>query len=157
MTRPQFFSFEPPVFMEPHAALSLHTCTIVALCLLQQCVVTPPRLDGKVLPSLVFLPELMFQSFYAKIEIWPEKQSEASALSRPVVLPVVLIRDPSQFLFFSSCLRTSTSVHLFLTLPSFQYLCLDGGHVGGFLCDQIKKCLGLFPLAAPSGTGSFCF
>lgn len=120
MTRPQFFSFEPPVFMEPHSALSLHTCTILALCLLQQCVVTPPRLDGKVLPSLVFLPKLMFQSFYAKLELSPEKQSEASALNKPVVLPVVLIRDPTQFLFFSSCLWTSTSVHFFLTLPGFQ-------------------------------------
>lgn len=68
-TRPQSFSFELPVFMEPHCAPSLHSCTIVALCLLQQCVVTPPGLDGNVLPSLVFLLELMFQSFHAKLEI----------------------------------------------------------------------------------------
>lgn len=59
MTRPPFFSFELPASMEPHWVHSLHSCTIVALCLLQQCVVTPPRLDGKVLPSFVFLLQLM--------------------------------------------------------------------------------------------------
>lgn len=50
----------------------------------------------------------------------PQKQSEASALNKPVVLQVVLIRDPSTILFFSSCHSTSTSVCFFLTLPGFQ-------------------------------------
>lgn len=62
-----------------------------------------------------FFSKLMFQSFYAKLEI---RLSEC--FKQALLLQVVLIRDPSQFLLFSSCHWTSTSVRFFLTLPGFQ-------------------------------------
>lgn len=69
----------------------LHNCRFVSPA---ACVVSPPRLDGEVLPSLVFPLDSCFKVF---AQCW--KRSEASVLTKPVVLQVVLIRDPSKFLF----------------------------------------------------------
>lgn len=73
-TRPQSFSFELLVFMEPHCALSLHSCTIVALCLLQQCVVTPRKRSAiSCLSSWAHVSEFFTLSWKFNLEtVWSE-------------------------------------------------------------------------------------
>lgn len=93
--------------METHAPVSLHHHTIVPLCPLRQCVVTPLRLYGKfprLLSSLLVNVAKFTRSFLRNVGNSSQRNTlKQNTFNKPLVLQVVLIKDLLMFLFFSSC------------------------------------------------------
>lgn len=134
--------------METHCPVRLHRHTIVPLCPLRQCVVTPLRLYGK-FPRLLSSLLANVSKFFLR-HVGNSFQRRQNTFNEPLVLQVVLIRDLLMFLFSSSCDWTPHFWLLFSYAARFPIITPWWRTCGMFSLwlKYVEKGPGLFPLLA---------